>query len=351
MVSEVRLQASRAMLAALIVAVAALGAACQPGTPSATATSWSIDPQSTDDQLATDLISPNLAHLPTSAALGRLAVILPGTSAGTANFGELTSTMRQAGYHVIVLRYSNALGTSAACPDAGALTDPDCFRSFRSEVTFGAGIQDPEGGTHDHPIATVSVSSSVLNRLMKLLDRLHVIAPAAGWDQFQQRTGGACDVVDPTYGGCALNWGSVTVIGHSQGSGVGLYLAKFFPIERLVMLSGSYDAYSLGGGSFLPASWITEAPLAIAPSSVHTFFHTSDQNLLRIRAVADAVGVPGVEVSVTGAPPPYGGTNRLVTSVAATCPWDSSASHNSTAVDICTPDLAYVDAWTTLATG
>jgi hypothetical protein len=334
----------------MITMVMAVATACPPPPTSGT-TSWVVDPASTDSQIASDTQSPHLAFAPTSVAVGRLVVVLGGTGATTANYSELTRAMRAAGHHVIVLRYSNNRGTASACPDSGALVAPDSFRTFRSEVVFGASVPDPFGQAYDHPTASVSASSSVMNRLLKLLDRLAVIAPTAGWERFQLASGGACDQADPTYGACAIDWSTVTVVGHSQGAGVGLYLSKFFPLHRLVMLSGSVDAHRLEDGSFVPASWITEAPLAIAPSQVSTFMHTSDQSLGRLRAVADAVGVPGSEVNVASSAPPYGGSRRLVTSVPATCPFDSSQSHNSTAVDFCTPDGAYVAAWTTMATG
>lgn len=352
MVRNRRVRTGSTVAAVVLVAgVMALVAACapQPGGPSGPASSWSIDPAATDPQLPSDTVSPNLAYLPTGPEAGRLSVILPGTGAGTSNFGELSGALRQAGHHVIVLRYSNSLGTPAACPDAAALTDPDCFRTFRSEVTFGASVPDPDGASYDHPVATVDGPRSVTNRLLELLEHLNGIAPTAGWDQFQLSTGGTCDQVDANYGACAADWSKVTAVGHSQGAGVGLYLAKFFPLDRVVMLSGAFDAYHLGGTSYVPAPWITEAPLAVAPADVSTFFHTSDVDLGRMRSVADAVGVPGAEVSVNGNTPPYG-SNRLITSVGSTCPWDPYGNHNSTAVDICTPDLAYDAAWTELVT-
>lgn len=348
--SQGRVLGGRVALIGLITVVMAVATACPPPTANGT-TSWVVDPGSTDGQIMMDAQSPHLALAPTSASVGRLAVILGGTGAGTSNYSELSNALRAAGHHVIVLRYSNSVGTTSACPDAEALVDPDCFRTFRSEVVFGASVPDPAGQAYDHPDASVSASSSVVNRLIKLLDRLVLIAPTAGWDRFQLATDGECDQVDPTYGGCTIDWSTVTVVGHSQGAGAGLYLAKFFPLHRLVMLSGAVDAHRLEDDSFVPASWITEAPLAIPPSSVSTFFHTSDPSLLRLRAVADAVGVPGSEVNVASSTPPYGGSNRLRTSLGATCPLDTAGSHNSTAVDFCTPDGAYVNAWTTMANG
>ena len=338
-----------ALLGALVVVLVAV-AACSPptGGGGGPATSWIVDPADTDPALSSDLLAPNLAHLPTGTEVGQLVVIFAGTSAGTRNFAELSNVLRAAGRHVVVLRYNNAVGTLSACPDSGAATDPDCFRTFRAEVTFGEGVDDPESESYDHPLVSVSAAESVVNRLLKLLDRLEVIAPDSGWEQFRLQTAGSCDQLNTTYGSCEADWSKISVAGHSQGAGVGLYLSKFFALERLAMLSGAFDAHALGGGSFQPAPWITEAPLAVDPSDITTFFHAFDPDLQRIRAVADAVGVPGSEVSVQSSSPPYGGTNRLLTSAGSSCPFDPSGFHNSTAVDICVPDGAYVDAWTHL---
>ena len=80
-----------------------------------------------------------------------------------------------------------------------------------------------------------------------------------------------------------------------------------------------------------------------------TLLHTADFGLGLFRTVEDAVGVTGPEVSVTSATPPYGGSRRLITSAASTCPFDATPSHLSTAVDLCTPDGLYAPAWRYLA--
>ncbi len=342
----------RVMSVAAVAALALLAAACQQPVPSgggAAASSWAVNPSATDPLISPDSVSTHMAYTPTAASNGELAVIIPGTSATTLAFTELANALRAGGYHVVVLRYPSSLGTTGACPDAGAATYPDCFRTFRSEVVFGSNVQDPAGATYDHPIASVNGSNSVVNRLTKLIDHLNTLAPTAGWGQFQHRTAGACTQVDSTYGGCAINWSKLVAVGHSQGAGVGLYLAKFFPLDRVVMLSGSFDAYDLGNGSYTVAPWITEGPLAVPPEHIRTLFHTSDPALGRMRAVADLLGVPGSDVNVTvGAP--FGGSNRLITSTLSTCIWDSAPSHNSTAVDACVPDYAYDVAWRYLAT-
>jgi len=124
-----------------------------------------------------------------------------------------------------------------------------------------------------------------MNRLLKVVDYLNTIAPASGWGNFQQRSGPVCDSPNTTYGACNLNWSDVVAMGHSQGAGVALYLGKFFPLAKVGMLSGSYDAYDLGGGNYSVAPWITEAGLAVANADIGTLLHTNDYGLNLFRAV------------------------------------------------------------------
>lgn len=341
----------RAAVVASIAALVVIGAGCAPPPTggSGTGPTSSVEPNATDPAITVDLVNQNFATTPAGTPAGKLAVILPGTSASTLGYTEMTRALRNRGYHVIVLRYSSSVATYAACPDAAAAAAPDCFRTFRSEVTFGSGVADPSGHTYDNPAVNVSRANSVVNRLTKLIDRLVATAPNNGWGQFQVRNpAGACTQADPTYGGCSIDWTKVAAVGHSQGAGVALYLSKFFPLDRVVMLSGSFDAYDLGGGNYTVAPWITEAPLAVPTSSIGVMVHTSDPNVGRIRSVASGVGVTGPETDVGSSSSPFGGSRWLATSQTATCPLDSAPSHNSTAVDGCVPDGAYDDAWTYL---
>jgi hypothetical protein len=334
---------------AVSVVIALLGACQTPPTGGQGAGgAWSIDPPPTDPAISPDSVSPHLAYAPTVAPVGRLAVVLAGTGAATSNFGEISSTLRARGFHVVVLRYSNSLATLSACPDSVALSQPECLRTFRAEITFGAGVADPTGAAYDHPLVAVGAAGSVVNRLSKLVEYLRLIAPSAGWGQFQQRSGQDCDVVDTAYDVCALDWTTISAIGHSQGAGVALYLAKFFPLERVAMLSGPVDAHLLPDGSLLPATWLTDGVFAVPASSISNLLHTSDPQIARMRAAADAIGLPGTEVAVsTGAVPPTG-SNRLITSLTPACFWDGAQHHNSTAIDACTPDGAYTEVWATM---
>ncbi|MFZ4519349.1 MAG: BPSS1187 family protein [Microthrixaceae bacterium] len=340
---------------ALVVAVVAVAAACTPpasggGTGGGPVTNWAFNPKATDPAIANDAVFTHLAWAPTGTARGRLAVLFHGTGANPQALTELAGALRADGYHVIALRYSAALGTTGACPDSNAATDPDCHRTFRAETVFGENVEDPDGVARNHPLVSINASNSVLNRLEKAVEYLRGIAPTAGWEQFQQRdAGGACVVPDTTYGTCALRADRLVLVGHSQGAGVALYLSKFLAVDRVAMLSGSYDGYNLGGGTYSAAPWLTDGPPATTADRVGTLLHTSDFGLGLFRTVENAIGVTGPEVSVTANSPPYGGSRRLITSTASTCPFDGTPAHQSTAVDLCTPDGLYAAAWRYLA--
>ncbi len=323
-----------------------LATACTQPTGSGSGNSWTANPAVVDPASSSDSQFPNIAYGPTGSPRGELAVMLHGTGGQPQAHHEIAATLRAKGFHVILLRYSASLGTLGACPDAVALTFPDCHREFRSETLFGAGVTDPDGNGYDNPTANISQADSVSNRLLKLVDYLDTLAPTKGWDQFQQSTGGTCDSINATYGVCDLDWSRVSALGHSQGAGVAMYMGKFFDLNAIGLLSGPFDSFE-DGSNHTVAPWITEGGMDTPSSDIHSLSHLSDYSLGRIRSALDALGLPGPETDAT-LDPPYA-SNRLVTNVAATCPWDGAQGHNSTSVDQCAPDYVYWDAWSALA--
>jgi predicted esterase len=337
---------------ALLAAVVALLVACAPppvtGGGGEPALNWSVEPSVTGPGITTDPIFTHLAYAP-NAPRGRLVVLLHGTGANPQGYTVLGRQLRADGHHVVVLRYPAQLSTFGGCPNSGAATDPDCHRTLRGEVVHGANVPDPDGLAVDHPLVNISAANSVTNRLLKLVEYLRTVSPTSGWEQFQQRTDGTCDSVAPAYGTCDLHWDRVVAMGHSQGAGVALYLGKVRPLDRVAMLSGSYDAFDLGGGSYTVAPWIAEGGLRVPPSRIGHLLHTGDPGIGVFRSVATALDVPGPEVVVSSWLPPYGGSRRLVTSLPPACPLDSAQNHNSTATDLCAPSGAYTLAWLYLA--
>ena len=308
--------------------------------------SWTVDPSAADPATQSDPSTGiNRLYAPTGTPRNALAIVLHGTSSVPSAHDAVASSLRADGYHVILLRYSASLGTLYACPDTAATTYPECHRDFRHETTFGAGVADPDGQARNHATANVSSANSVVNRILKLVDFMALAYPSSGFGQFQQKTGGTCNAMNNTYGACELDWSKVALLGHSQGAGVALYMAKFYSMRAVGLFSGSYDAF-VDNGVATAAHWTDEGDFDTPPGSIRTLMHTNDYGADRIRAVADAVGVPGPEVSATVTPFL---TNRLVTSLTSQCPWDGAPSHNSTSVSACVPGGAYYDAWRFMA--
>ena len=332
---------TRALLTkvALVAAVTVLAASCQqpgtgtgPGTPSG---SIPVDPCATSAALACDPLQVNLAYLPQGTPRHQLAIVLNGTGAQPLGYTKLSSSLQAAGFAVAAVRYSSSAGTPAACPDSNAANDPDCHRAFRSEVTFGGNVADPTGHAYDSASVTVSQTSSLVNRTLRLVDYLASHYPNDGWSEYQARTAGVCTTVDPVYGVCDLDWSKVVLVGHSLGAGEALYLSKFHAVSRVVMLSGPFDENTDSGtGAITVAPWITEGGFATPSSSTYGLTNTVEPNFAATSAAWDALGLAGPQASVDGALAPYGGSQQLTTSLTPACTTPSS-HHNSTAQDLC----------------
>ena len=303
----------------------------------------------TDPEIRSDPIHTSFSIRARSAPRGELAVLFNGTGASPLALTKLGERLADIGFHVIGLRYDSGTGTRSACPDSVATTDPDCHRAFRSEVVFGAGVVDPSGRVHDHPSANVTSADSVSNRLIKQIAHLHQRYPLNGWDSFQRSEAGHCSEPHPVYGGCDLEWDRIVVMGHSQGAGVALYLSQFFPVARVGMLSGPADVFSTPEGRVV-APWIADGVSVTAPEDIATVTHVADPAIWDHRAAADALDLPGPEVSTTLFPRPYLWSRQLTTALVSACPLLSGQAHNATATDLCAPS-GMRDVWEYLATG
>jgi len=298
------------------------------------AASLYVNPCSTQAAITCDSVTGHIASVPLGGAQNRLAIVLPGTGATPSAYQKLTTALSYAGFHVIGLRYNTGVGTNSACPDANAVTDPDCHRAFKAEVAFGAGVNDPSGHAYDSPAVNVSAANSVENRILQLVNYLANNYATSGWSQYQKKTGLTCDSLNTTYGVCDVDWSKVVLVGHSLGAGEALYLAKFHDVNRLAMISGPFDEYL--SPSLVVAPWITEGGFATPASSMYGLTQLLEPNYPNQSAAWDALGLAGPQVSVDSDTPPYSGSHQLTTNVTPSCS-TSGARHNSTAQDLCTP--------------
>lgn len=307
------------------------------------------NPQSTDPAIRSDPTHTSFSIRAGGTPRHELVVLFNGTGAAPSALTKLGRTLSSAGFHVVGLRYDSGTGTRAACPNSVVETDPDCHRSFRSEVVFGSGVPDPWGNAHDHPKVNVTAPNSVMNRLVKQIDHLHRRNPLHGWDTFQVSDDGVCTATHPVYGGCDLDWTRIVVMGHSQGAGVSLYLSQFFPVARVGMLSGPADVFSTPEGRVV-APWIADGVSVTAPEDIGVVTHVGDPALGDHRAAADALELPGPEISTTLFARPYFWSRQLTTALVPACPLLTGQAHNATATDLCAPN-GMRPVWEYLATG
>lgn len=338
-------------IAAAIVAAVGLAAACTPSTPTVTRTWVEFSPSEVDPAIDFGPDARSIAGTPTTTPKNRLVVLFSGSGAGPKSMGNLATELQKAGYHVLGVHYDSDLPTLDACPDSQQSVDPDCHRSFRGEVVFGEGVPDPAGNSYDHPGVQVPPANAAMHGLLHQVEYAVDRFPLDDFAQFQQQTGGVCDVENTTYGACELQWDKVSLMGFSQGGGVALYLSKFRDVARVGMLSAAFDAYAPSSAP-TAAPWVAEGGFATPSADIAHLSHVGDFNIFRQRAVADALGLPGAEANIRLEPAPYGGTNRLISDYIPACtPNDSLNKHNSTGGNSCSDVNAYRPAWLYLAEG
>lgn len=318
-----------------IAALAVAGAGCGGDSSSPGAAAYvlsKVNPCDTGSGIACEVTSGRYhwAYAPRDPD-NRLAVFLPGTGGSPEGYEKLAQALAGAGLHVIVLTYRNDTAAFGLC-DGERLSDPDCFRKFRHEVTFGAGVADPAGTARASDKVAVTRDDSAMNRLLHAVNWLAVNRVGEGWSQFQDPA-----AWNATYSQYNLVWPSTSVGGHSQGSGVALYLGKFFALDGVAVISGPQDGWSEGGAFYSP-NWIAEGGFQTLLGDIKAFNHATEEAGLTAMQAANwtSLGLPGALVDSDAESPPYGGSSRLQTSLApAGCA--PAPFHSSTATDACTP--------------
>lgn len=175
----------------------------------------------------------------------KLVLMIPGTGASAFSNMDIQKSLRDMGFHVIGLDYSNKVITTA-CTDS---SDPTCFDHFRQEIVFGTSVSDK---------TVVDSANSIYNRFYQLLVYLNKNDPGGEWGQYLS--------------GNRIKWNNVIVTGHSQGAGHAAYLAKHFKVARAVMLSGPQDYFSKLDK---PAAWLSDRGKT-PKSRLYAFLHKED---------------------------------------------------------------------------
>lgn len=147
------------------------------------------------------------------------------------------------GLHVIALPYRSSQVIGIVC-----INDPPCFALARRTVIRG--IAEPGVAS---TLANIRDDEGVVWRLDAALRTLVSQRPGQGWEQF---------VGTGTTPEARINWSNIMAAGHSQGGGHAAYMAKLFPLQRVIQLSSTCDAF----GS-TPAPWTSDGLWLTSPAS------------------------------------------------------------------------------------
>ncbi|MEX2196244.1 MAG: hypothetical protein WD844_13240 [Thermoleophilaceae bacterium] len=302
-------------------------------TPAGAWTRTVINPCTPDSATSCEFFATKWheVYMPTAPARNQLAIFFHGTLGKPSNNRKIAEYLAGQGFHVMSVKYDADTTAKSACPDSVETTDPNCFRRFRGESVFGENVSDPVGQAFDHSSISVSKPNSVMNRVLNLATYLSTNYAAQGWAQFQMRdVNGNCTSTNTTYNTCDMRWSLAGIGGHSQGSGIALYLSKFFGLRQVAMLSGPQDTWASSA-----ANWIAEGGFTTSSSVMWGFAHTADGEYSGQSLAWGVLGIPGgLTDQAVGSP--WGGSHRLTTSVAPAC-IRPTAAHGSTVTDDCTP--------------
>jgi hypothetical protein len=265
-----------------------------------------IAPADTDENIDGNS-EPNYVLLNNSIdPLGKLLLYFPGTTARPYDYLKFCKTAANMGYHAISLSYENLSSVNyIAC---GRTTDTTCHRRARKEIWFGE---------DNHEIIDVDYNNSIINRLEKLLNYLAANYPQEGWEQF--------------INGGDVQWNKITTAGHSQGGGHAGFAAKYFLVERSIMIAASDW---VAGQT---ADWIRK-PGPTPAENYYGFIHKQDLPAVSvIMPTWRDYGILnfGMPVNVDNTEPPYGNVHGLFTDLPVP---ESVRPHNYVIVDFNTPN-------------
>jgi hypothetical protein len=203
----------------------------------------------------------NYALEPPNTPSGALVVLLNGSGGSPGQLvvdptQNLFNAAGESGHHLLALAYRSDLAVAELC--AGR---PDCYGPTRNTLLTGSFTPGA-----DASLADIREDEGVVPRLDGALRTLAAAHPGAGWDAFLGRPGASTAAV-------RIAWERIIAAGHSQGGGHAAYLAKLFPLRRVVQFSSTCDA---PGG--VPAPW-TAADSGWNVSPATAFFGFSASTL------------------------------------------------------------------------
>lgn len=216
---------------------------------------------------------PNVVIAPPSLdANAPLAIFMPGTHGKPTNAIKLMNVVASQGYRVIGLTYDDEPAGSQLCPRD---PNPRCFTGFHAMRVFAQGPA---------PI-TNSYAESIDGRLTSLFQYLNHEHPDAGWSGYLTADGHP-------------QWSRILVSGLSQGAGMAAYIAKTFPVYRVVLFSSPWDNM---GREHRPAPWLFEKS-ATPPERWWAERHVQENTTQWIATAYQALRIPSQHILLFESP-------------------------------------------------
>jgi hypothetical protein len=204
-----------------------------------------VNPAETGAQIKT-VWGNHVAYIDTTAKpLHKLLLMMVGTGTAANHNIPFFNFAASAGYHVISIDYKNEVITTACSYSE----DSACFNKFRQEIVFGEPVST---------LVAVDSANSIYHRFYALLLYLSKKYPRQGWQQYVKNN--------------TIQWQKITVAGHSQGAGHAAYLAKKFPVNRVLIFAGPQDFLVRFNA---PAGWLSQKG-ATPAAKYFAFLHSKD---------------------------------------------------------------------------
>ena len=243
-------------------------------TPSATVPQladgvvYAISPTDADPRVKR-FIANNLVLFKNGVAKdANLLVFFPPTGGTPENSWPFMEMAANVGYRVIGLEYDNTISVPQVC---GKSPDPACSDRFRQKRVLG---DDVTKDIDDLP------AESIVTRLTKLLEYLDARHHDEGWSRYLSKG--------------QPKWSRIAVAGHSQGGGMGPFIAKKYEVARVIILSGAWDRVE---ATKEWAPWIT-APSATPLDRWYAAYHQKESRAAAMKAAYAVLKIPPSHVRV-----------------------------------------------------
>jgi hypothetical protein len=198
-----------------------------------------------------------------------LFVFLPGTDGRPANTTEFANTAARQGYRVIGLSYNDVPAVAQICPRD---PDPRCAEKVRQKRIFGE---------DDTRLIDDRREESIVNRLVKLVEKLQREHPDDGWADYLENG--------------KPRWARIALSGLSQGAGMAAFIAQKNAVARVVLFSSPWDNY---GRQRTLAPWVTAGPKATPPERWFAAYHQSEPMAPVIARAYSALRIPSDHIRV-----------------------------------------------------